>query len=627
MKSIEASLPSLGSYSVPFFKESEEVIITFPNDLSRLDNVQHLGVASKVFTGVNHSRLEYTLLQCALINLLTKFQKGEENFAISSKVKIDKKSSAISSAEELLKSWALLSNFGHAQYTYGTERALLNYARQHDTFKQIITNGLPRKLQKWSLKAIENYRDEEFHYILILRKISYLPEKSRLKAKLYRIMAALLLPIEELSLESRADYFKLFRLRRLYSQLRLLSIVSLDSYYSHHPVRLQVGAALMNIGNLIDETESQSEFLVLIRKTAAWLADELYMHPKAAAAQKFYEIQAEEKLNSELVHITQSQIEFDTYFNQLLQSGLGTPNTEALGHLSRLSLPISKFRQALGKDQYSLRKSFEHNLNSLGTTHVSVLTNFFSGMVHFDLLYSPKNSSSNSIALTYTHGYRWLSRLLEAQSLSMIRNLRMPEEIDKSILDRIRIMRLEELVKLCYPAFKSIFNGLVTYMLPENLKGFMSEVILQRGQNAIGIIFNYARGGRYDSISKQLDDLINKPNDLSEDRINELKALKYKIEKSKAPFILVCFEKFVIKDPNDEKGRHVDEWDGVLIEIYDDKLLFSIIEAKNLKHKKQNENKAFIQLGDTKTRIHKKHKLTYARRRIPGLGAALTFTL
>jgi len=89
VKKISATLPALGAYTVPFYKESSKILSIFGDkEISRLSRVSHLGTASAVFTGINHSRLEYMLLQCAIINLLPKFNLGTEQFAIGGKVKL-----------------------------------------------------------------------------------------------------------------------------------------------------------------------------------------------------------------------------------------------------------------------------------------------------------------------------------------------------------------------------------------------------------------------------------------------------------------------------------------------------------------------------------------------------------
>lgn len=625
MKKIEAALPALGNYVVPFHKESEEVLnFLGDKELRRLDRVQHLGVASKVFAGVNHSRLEYVLLQCAVINLISKFQKGDENFAVGGPVRIPGQNEKMSSGEELLKCWALLSNFGHAQYTYGVERSLLNHARLDEKFRTVMVSSLPPKLRQWGLEVIASYRDTDFHFILALNRIAQLPPHSRVKGRLNRVLSALLLPLEQLTLTERADHFKLFRLRRLFSQVRLLCIVALDSYYSHHPVRLQVSAALMNIGVLMDETEEKSGFSNLIQQTAGWLADELYMHPRAATAQKHYELVSGKKLLGKLSRHTKSIESFRLFFPNLMETGFGQPQVDALVHLARLSLPRWRFGAVFGKDEYQLTKAVEAQLSDSVLTHVSVLSNPFTGMVHFDLLYDREKATGSSISDLYANTYRWLSRLIEAQTIWRIRALRIREPADKAAIERLRIRVLSELVDSSYPAIKSLFSGLIRYLLPTHLIGVMSEVMPIPGHQALAVRFKFARGGEYDSFSKQMLELVEtNTGGWSDDRIHELRAVEHFVSGSKAPFVLVCLEKFIIRDTTTD-GRYVDDWDGIVVEIYDKRVCFSVIEAKNLQHAAASENKAFQQLNGTKVLICKKHRLSARRKRIPKLGAVLT---
>src|SRR5690606_28825052 len=87
---------------------------------------------------------------------------------------------------------------------------------------------------------------------------------------------------------------------------RLLSMVTLDSYYSSHPVRLQLGAAVSGLAGLAESEAGADGFDGLLRRTAAWLADELYLHPLAVAAQREYEVQALERLPPRFQKASQS---------------------------------------------------------------------------------------------------------------------------------------------------------------------------------------------------------------------------------------------------------------------------------------------------------------------------------
>lgn len=277
MKVIEANLPALGQYNIKFHCESEETF-NFLGDaeIRRLDSINHLGVASYVFTGTNHSRLEYVLLQCAIIELLPKFHKGSEALSLSGRVTIPGQKTKISSGEELLKCWALLTNSGHAQYTFGVERSLLNKANEDKAFKDVLLSRFKGELRRESKRIIDEYDDISFHIIFTLLKIERLPKGSRLKARLLRILRLLILPTDSLGIKTSAEKYKIYRLKKLYKRVRLLSIVALDSYYSHHPIRYDVTSALLSLDSFFSDPGVDSNFIRLLEQTAAWIADELY---------------------------------------------------------------------------------------------------------------------------------------------------------------------------------------------------------------------------------------------------------------------------------------------------------------------------------------------------------------
>lgn len=622
MRRIEATLPALGGYTVPFYKESEEVLeFLGDRELRRLDRVQHLGIAAKVFTGVNHSRLEYVLLQCAVINMLPRFHKAHEQFALSGTVRIPGQSNRVSSGEELLKCWALLGNAGHTQYTFGVERSLLKWARENPAFHEILLAGLPARLRRWGRSVIDEYRDTEFHYLLVLYRISQLPAHSRVKGRLFRILSSLLLPLDQIALTDSADRYKLFRLRRLFSQVRALCIVTLDAYYSHHPVRYQISGALMNLGTLMEDSEGKTGFTELLEQTAAWLADEIYLHPRAAAAQKHYELASVQKLNSVYKPRMASPKQFSIFFRNFLENGFGQPQVDRLANLARLSFPHWRFGAVFGKDEYEFARTIEAQLSKAPSTHVSILTNPYSDTIHVDLLYDRVTADSGAIADLCVKAAQWIARLVEAQALWRIRRLRVPDDAAARFRERF----LKELVESSYPALRSLFTGIVQYILPQYHVGAMSEAIPRRGRHYLGFRFNYVRGGTYDSLTPSLDELIEKnPNDCPEDRIHELDALRRVVKQSQATFVVACLEKFIVRNPD---GQHVDDWDGVMVEIFDDLVSVSIIEAKNLKTPALNESQAFSQLKKTRNLVCSKQKLKARRKRIRGLGAVLTFRL
>lgn len=152
MREIDATSPLIGKISVHFFEESKDIFDCFEKDIRRQEGIAHLGVASEIFTCINHTRLEYILLQCSVIKIISKFFKSDESLGLSAKVGIPKAKHPISSGEELIKCWILLYSIGHTKYTFGTERILLKKCLIDHDFHNAILNRLPDGTKRWAKK-------------------------------------------------------------------------------------------------------------------------------------------------------------------------------------------------------------------------------------------------------------------------------------------------------------------------------------------------------------------------------------------------------------------------------------------------------------------------------------------
>jgi len=244
---IPIALPALGAYNVPFYDESRAVLDVLGDaEIDRLNRVDHLGLSATVFAGANHSRLEYALLQCAVFHLLPKFHPGDQQLALGAKVHLSGVKTPVKSGEELLKCWSLLGNCGHTKYTYGVELTLLQHLQESRAFRQLVLHEIRHtKLRKWARNVIANYRGEQTHYLIALLRLRNLAASSRTHGRLVHLLANLLVPLDELTFSSFDDRYKIYRLRELFRQVRLLCIVTLDAYHSHHPVRYQLSGALL----------------------------------------------------------------------------------------------------------------------------------------------------------------------------------------------------------------------------------------------------------------------------------------------------------------------------------------------------------------------------------------------
>lgn len=173
---IKTSLPTFGNSVVSLHKESAQILEFFGNEKERerLAKIPHLGVAASCFTGIKHSRLEYVLLQIAVIELVSKLQRSHPFFALSNDVVVPGLSERISSGEELLKSWVILRNVGHLPYTFGTESVILRFARANSEFYKWITAGcVGERLASWSRAVVDEFRVNEARFLITLLRTSF----------------------------------------------------------------------------------------------------------------------------------------------------------------------------------------------------------------------------------------------------------------------------------------------------------------------------------------------------------------------------------------------------------------------------------------------------------------------
>ena len=597
-------------------------------ELERLGKIEHLGIAARVFTGVNHTRLEYTFLQCAVVSLLPKFHKDDDQLALSGKVNIVGRSLPISSGEELLKCWALLSNFGHTYLTHGVERPIMQYARKNKHLQKIlIDESLPTDVKRWCKKVIDEHRDSDFHFVLAFYRICQLPKGNRQKSLFIHMLRNLVVPITELKIKDPSKRFKLHRLRKVYEHVRLLCLVSLDAYYSHHPIRFQLSAAIMNLHELADDTR-ESGFLKLLHSTAGWLADELYLHPSALAVLRQYEIDAHDKLHNKHKRHLRDKEKFNELFKNLLQSGFGKPKVGRLLLLFRLSFSSQDFNRYRERNLDDTKLALQHKLTGTKAIKLSVIENPFTNRVHVDFFYKSDTCLPSDVGSACWNIYVWLAKALEEELEQRLQPFgTLDDEQTRKYVNPYKERLLDSLVKSYTNLLDSLFWGIIKYILPNDFIGDTEEFIqLDRRNSPILANFQYLDGSSFTGLTDRLDTLLSQNvGVISDDRLHELKAINEVVRKSKAPLVLACTEKFLVRD---SFNKPKDDWDGVVIEVDKKSLRVLVIEAKNKHPATKCENEAFKQLLATRDIIKKKHKhLKYRRKKIPKLGALIEFKL
>lgn len=625
MHRIQSTLPALGTIPIDFHNESFEVVkMMGDKEFSRLRKVAHLGIVSSIFTGANHSREEYMLLQCAVIGLLAKLHKGNESFALSSTVKLNRITNPVSSGEELLKIWALLGNYGHTKFTYGVERGILQAAKRNDDLYKWITNCKNiTDIKNWCKKVIDEYQDTNMHYVICLARLQFLRER-----KYYHYIRNLVLPVEDLFPNNKSAQFKINRLRDLFSRIRMLCMATLDSYYSHQPISIQLNSAILGLSEYTPPIGETSSFEKVLIETNSWLAEELYLHPRSCAATTSYQIKAE-KLISERFSKCDTPDKKKGFLLGLIHSGIGGNPDNILSPLVRLKFENTELFDRLNLN--ILSKRLQRQIAFPPKTYISVSKNPFNGNLYFDIFRRNNECNINDVSRIYSKVLNWLLRQLNKLVKKKLNDL-IPKELhgklpSKEIEDLEKFFSTVEIEKQLSNVF-TMLNVFINNTLPDNLKSKIKEFVPTKNRELpILVKLEYKNKIVFDQITDKLKTHITQnPQNLSADSLQEIKALNSLVKRSKAKFILVCTEKFVIHNKYNEIDDR-DELDGIIIEVFEDELRFTIIEAKNLGSASKNENKAYKQLDKTRKIISSKIKAKYKRQKIKRLGAYLRYSI
>ncbi len=624
MRRIQAALPAFGQVEVDFHEESEEVLdFLRESGIQRLRRVPQLGIAASVFTGVNHSRWEYVLLQCALLMLVGKLNKNNETFALSSKVQLGcGAKSKVSSGEELLKSWAILSNSGRPQYTYGVEHALMELVKVDKKFAAWLADERDKTpLGRWSAEVVRERRGESLHILLAIRRIRSLPAYDRRKKRLLALLANFVLPLDKLFPEDPVARFKMGRLRNLFKRIRLLSIVTLDAYYSAYPIRVQLNAALSNLATLC-EGQGTSGLEKLLSMTAGALADEIYLHPSSIAALREYEIHALTVFQKRFLAAEADQGKLEHFYQTVMSVGAGRPRSTRLKHLARFT--FGRAHAILSGDNLlDAQHSVQSAIATPPATYVAVNQNSFTGKVHVDLLQDRHISDHEDICAMFLNSTAWLIKQLDAEALRGIRDT-LPQRIRDNAekLEAIRAKAFARALKRGRLILVEVFEAIMRYVLPEGRRIAIAEVPEEEQDDQILVRITDGKNVMHDLVTPILERHLNtNPRGYSRDRLHEIRAVDHLFKATDAPIVFVCLEDFTIRD---ELGKSLDEWDGVVVALSASEITISVVEAKYVSSPHQTCETAFKQLKASRPFLCSRHKLKAQRIRLPGLGAALT---
>jgi hypothetical protein len=610
MIEIEATLPLLGAVPVRFFDESEQIYEQFKREIKYQAEIDHLGLASKVFTGINHSRLEYTLLQCAIVRIITKLHKDNNDLALSGDVKVPGLNKRISSGSELLKSWVLLNSIGHANYTFGTERVLLKQCIENKEFHECIISRLPAGMKRWASTVISEYRYERFFKILTFIQLNDITHV-RVKNVLVKIYKSVVVAPTKMAFDTSQEKEKFLRLRKLHHRVRMIAQIAIDSFYSHLPVELKINQLLMNLDTIISDRRRDYELNQLFSSVGSYMAKGIYLHPKSLALTAKYEKDGIRKIKRR-----DWKGNFDSFLRDVRSDGLGVPELKEWANLIRITLKREKIpRPHIHRSVTEISKRIGHSSN----THVTIVNNLFSNEQYVDVACNRTEIKLADIFYILWNLYLWFVEKAEntgKQSLIKMKK-RYPKQSHneiKGFLVNYKVRTMEQSILDFTEHGSDILSSLLSAII---LPKYRISIVCPDDLEPHGVRIHYLSSGKFDNLQRVLEQHVSFYAD-NKDKKKELECLEKGLNDNKSDLVLCCFCSIFINDIN---GKNVDQWDGVIVSISELSSSIAIYEVKN--RGTSSVAKALKQLKDTEEFINNRIASQVSLHKLPGYGAKM----
>ena len=594
-KRIEEDIPILGRVSVNLVDLASRIfeIYLSQNEIERQRKTPHLGLISKAFKGITHSRYDYLILQLVVSELVENNFKGTTS--AQGNIKINGKSYF---GNDIIKSWCLLSNFGHCLNTIGDEKTILLKAIQNKRFKTYLISSIKDDdLKKWGEEIIDNFNYVEFHHLLAIRRIyKSLPRRVVFKNEIISVYKLLLLDSNSTKMISNS--LQVEQLKSIYRNIRNLCIISLDTRNSSLPISIDILNTVLSLGfyeNRHQETKRSELFNPLL----SLLYDELYLHPKCQTYQRSYEVSATATL----------PIVFNDIVEKAIKEGLTDPESCELSHFLRSELHEDYI------ERIDLKGAIRNVLTvkrEIPDVEASMDYNPFSKVRVMDF-YTKKNSFTpkmlpkflsniegileKQITATvnnYIHKNRALINGvkdgMQKANLSVIDS----DEIFNSLRDQIFMESWEIVQSQNIPTYRDILWAVLRFYIKDQYY-FDIDHHVSKTHNFFGVRLKNG----IDLLNNQIESAIIENTNL--DRVHELKQLQRSTKKTFNGTTIACLSRITVYDYSKAPDkRKVTDIDALVLKFNSENVILEIHESKNTKKsfleaKKDLKNK-FVQV-------------------------------
>lgn len=604
----------VGGVEIPFHKESADLLRLFGSkERNRLAKIPHLGTATFVFDSVRHSRWEYLMLRCFLIDQIAKNFKGHETLSLAAPVRLES-GFEFSSGSELLKSWALLVSLGHIRNVYTAEKSLLLATNK----KSSLRHWLKKKIGDEYIRnqfdlCLKNEDVASFHLFLAWIRLSreFLHQRSKKTAKV--ALKSLIITRNGGDGVSSTELLKVSRLYQIHSTIRKLAIGSLDSHHSHQPLKLNPLATVFSEEFLADD-----RFEETLDRLIADQAESIYLSRKAVACAKGLEVSICKAISRQWDNLGDDETRRLDYYKTYIDTG-GERKFQPFASFLRINIEKKFFDFKTAKTYSKLESLLIGACKKPSGCSVSIREEYSSGIYFVDFLtdINPRASSIRKMV-------SGLCYLLRRQAVHVAINqakrefdgITLDEEVLRSYQNRLIARNFQDFED----QWTQISKDFLSWILGEQVRFVtLPEHFSVEATQSSGIAIQ-TKDFRFENIQERIEILQNVVS-YDPDRVFELRNFFNLCEAFRhCEVVIANFGKQIIKNTN---GRDIDEWDGLLLIIDKGEVKLVIFEAKNILPKAKREAVAMKQLDATRKLVMKSNKLKYRRKRIKGVGAYL----
>lgn len=574
-------IPITGKTRITFYDCASKIYNIFieRHEFDRLKKVKHLGLMSRVFDSSNHTRYEYLMLQCAIVELVDTLNKGASQVALGD-ISIN---GLDHMGNGLLKSWFMLSNYGHCFNTFGDSKSLLLYLLQNKPAKAAFINSIKdRGLKHWSRTVINNYDYRKFNYVITIYRLSKEYYRSSKKTTPLMFLKLLLLP-ENKHPNLISNWPKLTQLRRMFQTIRDIAILAIDGHYTHTPISIDI---ISLISSMRDSEHAYNENFISksLEPLLAILNEEIYLDKNVVGLQRAYEIEALELLKT--------KSDFKASVETALTKGLIDK-----------AMPLQPFlRLKLAKELtptstiYDELRTVRLAGKACPNIELTIDQNFYQGHRYLDVLASSEKLSRKEIGEIYnkisilvndylfhtTHkkGERLnhIKRTLEDKIIEHGGSEELNNEVHKLWSNEMFPFFLEGMDELATPSYKAILYSALKYIFLDQYDLDLKHI--NKNYKPFDFRMNRIRAPFDENLRVAKE---KNRNDI--DRLHEVKVIEAQLKNYRGPkdnYVYACIDRLLVLDTtaSPEKRMYTD-LDGVILFVSDKDCRLEIIEAKN----------------------------------------------